>query len=48
MLAFLQRIEEQYGGAEEYLRKYVGLTDEDIITLRRTLLVPKLIPKSSS
>ncbi|KAI0375894.1 hypothetical protein BV20DRAFT_932406 [Pilatotrama ljubarskyi] len=40
MLAFLQMLEERYGGVEEYVKKVVGLTDEDIATIRKNFLVP--------
>lgn len=41
MIAFLQLIEERYGGVEEYLAKFVGLTRDDIDTIRRNLLILK-------
>lgn len=41
MHAFLHLLEEKYGGVEEYLRRYVHLTDEDIDIIRRNLLVPQ-------
>lgn len=40
MLAFLQLLRERYGGAEEYLKRYVHLTEDDINIIRRNLLVP--------
>lgn len=40
MLAFLQMLREKYGGVEEYLKRYVLLTDDDIVVIRRNLLVP--------
>jgi len=40
MLAFLQLLQEKYGGVEEYLKRHAQLTDEDIATIRRNLLVP--------
>ena len=44
MHAFLQLLEEKYGGVEEYLRRYVHLTDEDIEKIRKNLLVPQDSP----
>jgi Tyrosine phosphatase family len=41
MIAFLKHMEEAYGGAENYVKQYVGLSDEDIETVKRNLLVPK-------
>lgn len=41
MIAFLQLLEDKYGGVEEYLRKYVDLTNDDISSIRRNLLVQK-------
>ena len=41
MISFLRLLEEKYGGVEEYLRQYVSLTDDDISTIRRNILVPK-------
>ncbi|KAH6915078.1 protein-tyrosine phosphatase-like protein [Coprinopsis sp. MPI-PUGE-AT-0042] len=40
MIAFLKHMEEAYGGAENYVKHYVGLSDEDIETVKRNLLVP--------
>ncbi|KAF9006632.1 protein-tyrosine phosphatase-like protein [Cyathus striatus] len=40
MLAFLQLLQDKYGGVEEYIRRYVGLSDEEINTIRDRLLVP--------
>lgn len=40
MTAFLDLIDEKYGGVEEYVKKFVGLTDEDISTIRNNFLVP--------
>jgi len=40
MEAFLQLFEDKYGGAEGYIRKYVGLHNEDIATIKSHLLVP--------
>lgn len=41
MLAFLTLLDDRYRGVEEYLRKYAGLTDDDIATIRQSVLVPK-------
>lgn len=38
MLAFLDLIRKKYGGAEDYLRTYTLLTDDDIATIRRNIL----------
>lgn len=40
MIAFLKLVEEKYNGIEEYVKKYVGLTDEDISRIRDNILVP--------
>jgi len=40
MEAFLHLLEDKYGGAEGYIRKYVGLSNEDIATIKDHLLVP--------
>ena len=40
MLAFLRMLEDRYGGVEQYLKNVVGLTDDDIATIRRNFLVP--------
>jgi len=43
MLAFLDLLEEKYGGAEGYLENYLGFSDEDVTTIRKALLSgPKL------
>lgn len=41
MTAFLKLLDEQYGGVEEYLRRYIKLSDEDIPTIRENMLVPQ-------
>lgn len=41
MIAFLKHMEEAYGGAENYVKHYVGLSDDDIETVKRNLLVPE-------
>jgi DNA-binding transcriptional ArsR family regulator len=38
MLAFLSLLEQQYGGVEVYIKKYLDLTDEDISKIRSNLL----------
>jgi len=40
MEAFLGYFQEKYGGAEEYVRRYVGMSDEDIAIIKRNLLLP--------
>ncbi|KAI0638416.1 protein-tyrosine phosphatase-like protein [Trametes polyzona] len=40
MLAFLQLLQERYGGVEAYVKNVVGLTEEDIATIRKNFLVP--------
>jgi hypothetical protein len=42
MLAFLDLLDqdEKYSGVEGYVRRFTGLGDEDIATIRRNLLVP--------
>ncbi|RDB19827.1 Tyrosine-protein phosphatase [Hypsizygus marmoreus] len=40
MKAFLTLLQEKYGGAEEYLKRYAGLSDEDIRIIRDNILVP--------
>ncbi|TEB35763.1 hypothetical protein FA13DRAFT_1811435 [Coprinellus micaceus] len=39
MAAFLKHLDEHYKGVDEYIRHYVGLSDEDIDTIRSNLLV---------
>ncbi|KAI0258590.1 protein-tyrosine phosphatase-like protein [Gloeopeniophorella convolvens] len=41
MQAFIQLINERYGGVEEYARRICGLTDDDIATIRRNFLAPR-------
>ena len=41
MHAFLRLLDDKYGGVEEYLRRYVQLTDHDIEAIRRNMLVPR-------
>ena len=40
MRATLAMIREDYGGAEEYLRR-AGITDDEIDALRKALLLPE-------
>jgi hypothetical protein len=40
MIAFLGLLEDKYGGVDEYIRKYVGLSDEDIAIIKDNLLTP--------
>jgi hypothetical protein len=40
MQAFLEYFDENYGGAEEYIRRHVGLSDEDIATIKNNILIP--------
>ncbi|KAI5993629.1 protein-tyrosine phosphatase-like protein [Pisolithus albus] len=39
MTAFLELLERVYGGVEEYVKKYCGLTDEDISRIRTNLVI---------
>jgi len=38
MVAFLDLLQEKYGGAEGYLKNYLGFSEEDITTIRKNLL----------
>ncbi|KAF8165595.1 protein-tyrosine phosphatase-like protein [Crassisporium funariophilum] len=40
MQAFLKHLDEKYGGVEEYIKRYVGLTDEEITTIKSNILIP--------
>ncbi|KAF8806337.1 hypothetical protein BYT27DRAFT_7191674 [Phlegmacium glaucopus] len=40
MQSFLKHFQEKYGGAEGYIRRYVGLTDDEIATIKRHILIP--------
>ncbi|KIM46439.1 hypothetical protein M413DRAFT_17086 [Hebeloma cylindrosporum] len=40
MQAFLEHFDEKYGGVDEYVRRYVGLSDEEIAIIKRNLLIP--------
>ncbi|CAA7260109.1 unnamed protein product [Cyclocybe aegerita] len=40
MQAFLVHFDEKYGGVDNYVKHYVGLSDEEIATIKRNMLVP--------
>ncbi|KAF9057899.1 protein-tyrosine phosphatase-like protein [Panaeolus papilionaceus] len=40
MQAFLKHLDEKYGGAEGYIRDYVGLSDEDAATIKKNMTIP--------
>ncbi|KDR84016.1 hypothetical protein GALMADRAFT_236600 [Galerina marginata CBS 339.88] len=40
MQAFLKHFDKKYGGAVEYLKHYVKLSDEEIATIKRNILIP--------
>jgi hypothetical protein len=40
MQAFLEHFDEKYGGVGEYVKRYVGFSDEEIATIKRNLLIP--------
>ena len=40
MLAFLKLLRDKYGGVENYLSTYAGLSSQDIQQIRTNLLVP--------
>ncbi len=40
MIAFLQMLHDRYGGTEAYMKNVVGLSPEDIATIKRNLLSP--------
>ena len=44
MLAFLQLLEEKYGGVSGYLKQYVHLSEEDIHIVQRNITVPHVPP----
>ncbi|KAJ6539696.1 protein-tyrosine phosphatase-like protein [Mycena capillaripes] len=39
MSAFLDLLDAKYSGVEDYVKRFCDLTDEDIVTIRRNLLV---------
>lgn len=41
MQAFLEYFDKNYGGAEEYIRRYVGLSDDDVATIKNNILIIK-------
>lgn len=47
MVAFLKMLDERYGGVESYVKNVVGLTDDDIATIRKNFLVPAPPPEAS-
>lgn len=40
MQVFLKHLDEKYGGAEGYIRDYVGLSDEDVATIKKNMMIP--------
>lgn len=40
MIAFLKLLEDKYDGVEAYVKKYVGLKDDDIHKIQDNILVP--------
>jgi len=40
MQAFLEHFDEKYGGVDEYVKRYVGFSDEEIAIIKRNLLIP--------
>ena len=40
MIAFLQMLQVRYGGVEAYMRNVVGLSVDDIATIKRNFLSP--------
>ncbi|KAF5320811.1 hypothetical protein D9619_000687 [Psilocybe cf. subviscida] len=40
MQAFLQHFDTHYGGAEEYIRRYIGFSDEELATVKKHILTP--------
>jgi hypothetical protein len=39
MTAFLELLQNKYGGAEEYVKRYAKLTNEDVAIVKRNLVV---------
>lgn len=39
MMATLKMIRERYGGAEGYIREQCGLSDEEIVKIKSSLVV---------
>jgi len=46
MSAFLEMLDAKYLGVEEYVKRFAGLSDDDITTIRRNILVPVAEPSS--
>lgn len=40
MIDLLHILRDEFGGVDEYLKTYAGLTDEDITTIRQHYLLP--------
>lgn len=40
MQAFLEHFDKKYGGVDEYVKRYVGFSDEEIAVIKRNLLIP--------
>ncbi|KAJ6538477.1 protein-tyrosine phosphatase-like protein [Mycena vulgaris] len=40
MSAFLDMLDEKFSGVEEYVKRFTHISDEDIVIIRRNLLVP--------
>ncbi|KAF9498846.1 hypothetical protein BDN71DRAFT_1442811 [Pleurotus eryngii] len=40
MTSFLELLDKNYGGVEEYLKKYVNLSDDEINRIKENILVP--------
>ncbi|KAF7432667.1 hypothetical protein PC9H_004609 [Pleurotus ostreatus] len=40
MTSFLELLDKNYGGVEEYLKKYINLSDDEINRIRENILVP--------
>lgn len=38
MFAFLQMLQEKYGGVRQYLKQYLDLSDVDIDVIRRNII----------
>ena len=43
MMDLLEIIRDQFGGVDEYLKSYTGLTDVDITTIRGHYLIPQVV-----
>jgi len=40
MQAFLKLFDDKYGGVEEYIKRFVGLSEDDITIIKKNILVP--------